>query len=205
VTTIELPLEKASAIAAKLTELITERGMAGRVEVVGSVRRKKPVCGDVELLVEPTAGIWSDPPTFSVGVEDLGLVPGPNDKLGRRAPNGPRYYRKQFWLDDAETRAFQVDLFVCLPPAQWGIIELIRTGDKDFSQQMVTRLHRVGLRTQGGQLEIVPGEAARRYGWKPPLLVPDEATFFGLVGVTFIPPELRNWSNPETRARVLAP
>jgi DNA polymerase/3'-5' exonuclease PolX len=198
-TVVELPLEKAEALGNKLLELLTERGVTKRSMIVGSVRRRKPTCGDLEILVDPT-DVFADPLAFSDALDDLGLLPGAPAKNGARAPNGPRYYRKALPLGGDLT--FQIDVFVALPPAEWGILELIRTGDKDFSQQMVTRLHRYGLRTEGGHLEVFD---RRRYGWKAAPHVGDEATFFGLVTVPFIAPEDRDWAIEKTRKAVLGP
>lgn len=202
-TLCDLHLEHARALGETLATHLRAGGVARRVSIVGSVRRQKPIVGDVELLVEPNEAFWNLV-HFDGVLDDMGLRPGPPNKAGARAPNGPRYYKRAIDLDHQGERTFQVDIFVCLPPAEWGILELIRTGDKDFSQAMVKRLWRIGLQTQGAQLVPLPGFRGVRPFPTPPH-VPDEASFFGLVTVPFLEPELREWSIETTRKLVEGP
>lgn len=51
--------------------------------------------------------------------------------------------QKKFWLNYA---GIKVDLFICIPPSDWGVQAVIRTGPKEFGHWCVTN------RTYGGAL-----------------------------------------------------
>jgi DNA polymerase/3'-5' exonuclease PolX len=183
-------LAEADLVAERLTGQFAEWKYP-RVKVVGSVRRRKPEPGDIEILAVPPVGAGIDAVRWHL--EGMGLLEGAPDKLGRRAPNGPRYFRKRL---PGPPEDVQVDVFLVLPPARWGIQELIRTGDAEFSHQFVTRLHRFGLRSEDGRLldkrdQEVPCET--------------ELECFAAAHLAFIEPVDRSWEREATRAAVLGP
>lgn len=75
----------------------------------------------------------------------------------------------------------QVDLFLVLPPAEWGPLFAIRTGPADYSRAAVTKLRERGMRCEDGAI------------WRgnERLACPDEATFFALCGLPYATPEAR--------------
>lgn len=160
--------------------------------LVGSVRREVLKCGDLEILARPK--IVRAPDAQSLFEEDTVPVNLLFDKVqecvsaglftlreGRdgKTACGPRYARLQ-WGE------IPVDLFMCLPPAQWGVLELIRTGPWEFSQRMVAQRHKGGtlpnnMRVEAGQM-LVDGE---------PVEIPTEQDWFDLIGMRFIEPKER--------------
>ena len=164
-----LSLSEASLIAGSATSLL--RPYCERIEVVGSVRRGKTEgIHDIEILCAPRFG----PVDSTLGETNLldwrlkrglpGFAEGDADKAGRKAPFKERYYRLRF-------QGVKFDLFVCLPPAQWGLLKLIRTGPADFSHEFVTRLWDYGLKAKDGHIENEHGtvfatdEEADAFGW----------------------------------------
>ncbi|HEV2317749.1 MAG TPA: hypothetical protein VGV89_09300 [Thermoplasmata archaeon] len=131
-----------------LGELRPLGALFSRVEVAGSVRRKKPEVGDVEIVAQ--AGRQYDVSAVHRVLERLYLDRGPPNSRNAKAPWGPKYYRGVAQVSSGIEVG--VDLFVVTPPADWGDVFLIRTGDAEFSQAVVTRLHRYGLKSEEGRL-----------------------------------------------------
>jgi len=166
----KLPLSEAEGIARKYLELLAPQ--CARIEIAGSIRRRKAEVGDIEIVARPL-------PTFDLfgspnGYHDLSL-PLPAVK------NGQRY--KQYILPEG----INLDLFIVLPPAQWGVIFALRTGGAEFSRRLVTS------KKYGGYLPslymIRDGAVRRRTGEVVP--TPEEGDFFALLGLDLIPPQER--------------
>ena len=126
--------QQAFKIASELVELFTP--YCERIAIAGSVRRQKPEVGDIEIVAIPrmvpeqigmfTGLDFPDEPAPLVSALDDVLM-----GLGRFIKNGQRY--KQIVLNE-----INLDLFLVLPPAQWGVLFVIRTGPADFSKWCVT-------------------------------------------------------------------
>lgn len=169
-----------------------------RIEIKGSICRLKPEVKDIEILASP----------------DLTPLPRPRPEFGKPIPTvyktaldkllaerrdgghiifkkyGERY--KQLWLKYA---GIAVDLFLVLPPAQWGVQAVIRTGPAEFSHWMVTRKSRGGALPDGFIVEDgVVGERVRtakgdeRSGEIP---MPEEIDFLSFCGLDWIEPKDR--------------
>jgi DNA polymerase/3'-5' exonuclease PolX len=102
--------------------------------------------------------------------------------------NGPRM--KQLALPEG----IHIDLFIVRPPAQWGVIYLIRTGPADFSKWMVTQ------KSKGGGLPdgcFLRDGCVWQHGdgktWPPSTIVetPEESDYFTLCGMEWIEPSKR--------------
>ena len=123
-----------------------------RIQIAGSLRRKSVDVGDVEIVVTPRLGadLFGD---TSVNLLDLhidwllakGTLTRRLDMNGQQAI-GSKYKRLSY-------DGVPVDLFVVIPPAQWGVILAIRTGPAEFSHRLVTS------RTAGGWMP--PGYRVR--------------------------------------------
>lgn len=160
-----------------------------RVQVVGSVRRGKPVVGDLELVVIPrrTTDLFGAP----VGSELDSLLEGlVADGRLRRHPTKPAYGErlKRFLLH--EPWNVQVELWSA-DRDNWGDIVTIRTGSSAFSRLLMTArehggLMPAGMRQSGGYL------------WRGSerLSCPEECDYFGALGIDQVP-------DPETRDEAL--
>lgn len=152
-----------------------------KIEVVGSVRRGKPEgIHDIEVLCIPRFGPTED--SFEANQLDWrlrrglpGFTEGEPSKDGRKAPFKERYYRLKF-------QGVKFDLFACLPPAQWGLLKLIRTGPADFSHEFVTRLWDYGLKSKDGHIEHSDGVIIK---------TPEEIDVFHLCQLDYIEPTQR--------------
>ncbi len=191
----KVPLEEARILAEDIRQHLSQA--CKRVEIAGSVRRQKPEVGDIELVAVPIDG----PGQLTTGqrtlfmeatagpsptviqdrvralIKEGYLTEGPRDKASRRAPFGPRYMKTVH-----AASGIQLDLFVVLPPAQFGMVYLIRTGSADYSHGFVTELLKRGYRSQDGHLEDKDGHT---------IPTPEEKDVYQAVGIEWIAPELR--------------
>jgi DNA polymerase/3'-5' exonuclease PolX len=187
-----VPLAVAVAISEEARALLFP--VCERLEVAGSIRRRRPDVGDVELVAVPkTAPVRVD--LFGTVVAERDLLHERCERLleagtlahrlggdGRRA-FGRKYKRLLF---RGETGTMPLDLFAVTGSAQWGAIYAIRTGPGFFAKRLVTsRLH-------GG---LMPSGMLEREGalWEGGRLLatPEEEDFFAALGLAWIPPEQR--------------
>lgn len=154
-------LERARRIAESLAEVLAPA--CERLEVAGSIRRRVEHVKDIELVARPRGLL-----------EDGALAPrgtGAERRMGKR-------YKA---LLTAHTKT-AVDLFIVLPPAEFGAIHAIRTGPADFSRALVTACKTRGLNCVDGRLVDAAGRTVE---------TPTEHDFFRECGVAWIEPEAR--------------
>jgi DNA polymerase (family 10) len=165
-------------IAQELVDLLSD-GCA-RLEIAGSLRRRRPEVGDIELVAIPRVQEETD--LFGQVVHVRSALDELLTAIGVQVfatKSGPRF--KQFpW------RGMMVDLFVQLDPATWGVNFTIRTGSADFAKWLVT------WQVNGGAL---PNDMYVRDAriWQRGIVLstPEEADVFRLIGLAWIPPEER--------------
>lgn len=204
----KLPLAQAAFAARRLqTELAP---YCVRIEIAGSIRRRKAAVGDIELVAIPKVDHTERRDLFGHVVatrahnhldehlrEMLRAPSGPIFKsraelfeVTRYEPDGvpdvlrwgEHYKRFYFWWSHVSA-VVSVDLFLATP-ANFGAILAIRTGPFDFSRELVTHIkHATPYRQQDGHLVLEEtGEV---------MPVPEEADYFALAGVPWIDPPAR--------------
>lgn len=201
-TTDALCLTDAVQLKNELVNIL--RPHVARIASAGSIRRNEAVVWDIELLAEPTMvplprprSLFDTEPPEMVSALDRFAAALPEkgdlvlDPVQKR--NGPRYKRLRY------RQTVAVDLFIVLPPAQWGALLAIRTGDREFSHVLVTK------RSEGGAM---PDHLAQREGalWHGTKLIqtPTEAEYFAALGLPEWPPSqrsgdrLRHWLRSQT-------
>ncbi len=175
----DMKLAEARHIAASL--LISLAPACDRIEIAGSIRRGNPGVGDIEFVAIPKPGqdLFGNL-TYEMTELDCALARLVQEGRLALVKGGKRY--KQFILPEGIT----LDLFVVLPPAQWGVIFAIRTGPADFSAWLVTP------RSKGGRLpsylKVEDGAV-----WNDRKLLPasEEKDFFDLLGLPYMEPGKR--------------
>jgi hypothetical protein len=192
--------------ALKVAESLLEhlQPACSRIETKGSIARLKPEPKDIELLAVPLPGkVTSGRPEFGKPIPKI--YPTLLDKLlGEMEQQGDLYFKKdgprykQFWMMDV---GIAVDLFLVLPPAQWGVQSVIRTGPAEFGHWMVTR------KCKGGALPddhiVEGGVVGKRVRTdkgdvrKGELPMPEEIDFLRFCSLDWIEPKDRrpNWGN----------
>ena len=186
-----VPYAQAIVIAEDLRDRLAPA--CERIVIAGSLRRRKGLVSDIELVAEPRyreepSGLWGDMTRvdmLSEAIEQLhpALVPRPvtlhradgSEEVQTR--DGPSYKALEY-------RGMPVDLFIARPVeggADYGVILTIRTGPADFSHRLVTDCQRWFRQVKGGRLYV--------HGSYVPC--PDERGFFAEIGMPWLEPEER--------------
>jgi DNA polymerase/3'-5' exonuclease PolX len=165
-----------------------------RIEVAGSIRRLVDVVHDIELVAIPKFETTIPAPGLFESTEvQVNLLRQRVDALigrGRLAlvPDDPKLGDRYAKLVDVET-GLQLDLFSVLPPAQWGVLFLIRTGSAGYSNWFVKAVRDRGFHVTDGALHR--GSLGCRIGGCEVMSTPEERDVFALTGIPATPPHLR--------------
>ena len=126
------------------------KGDCLRIEIVGSVRRGVAEVKDIELVCIPEPRR----PSAEFGVKvfntllDKSLYFLEKNSCLEMIKGGDKY--KQFWiLKEGGVHVIKLDLFLVTPPAQWGVLMVIRTGPAEFSRWCVTHESKGGALPDG--------------------------------------------------------
>ncbi len=168
-----MPFEKALEIAKSMMEDL--QPYCERIQIAGSLRRRRPEVGDIEMVAIPKL------------VQGVDLFGGPGSEQNLLEDylhtfdilRGGDHYKK------IRLASIEVDLFITTPE-QWGVIFLLRTGSAEFSHWFVTRRCDGGglpshMRIQDGRLWI-GGQVAD---------TPEESDLFEKTGICWVSPNER--------------
>lgn len=172
----DMKLERADELARWICKQLGPH--CDRIAVAGSVRRRKPECGDVEIVCIPKTtdsvdlfGCGSELmriPDFIKTVHVLGVICKGNPRIGK--------YMQLMVSGE------QLDLFTATPE-NWGLIFAIRTGSADFSHQVLAcGWVKAGYTSRDGLL---------CWCGLDPVPVREEVDLFKLIGVPWVEPERR--------------
>lgn len=166
-TTARIPLEQAEAIAFRL--LLDLGPHCDQIEVAGSVRRKRPTIGDIEIVCIPKP--YDASPLFASG---LATVVNQWPKVKGELPC--RYTQRLL------PEGIPLDLFM-VDPNGFGLQLAIRTGSAAWSHQVLAKAWvRAGYHSEGGLLRrsngtVVPARSERE--------------LFDRIGLPWVAPEER--------------
>lgn len=154
-----------------------------RLDIAGSIRRKRPEVKDIEMLVVPKVETYTEAsvdlfepegvertrrlPSFAETVRTLGTI-----EKGK--PEGGKYVKIIL------PEGIALDLFIVYAQS-WGYQMAIRTGSWEFSRLLAARWKRLGYFGDEGVLT----KAGRKIN------VPEEADLFALLRMSVPPPERR--------------
>ena len=180
------PLAAAEAVAHELRGL--RAPFCDRIEVGGSIRRRRSTVGDIELLAIPRMDAQRDM---------FGGVAGETDQLDqavrelmadavlarrRRADGALSGYGRSNKLLLRIPSGIAVDLF-STTAANWGMSMAIRTGPADFVVRMMTRFRSLGMRGHASR-GVTGADGAD-------IDCPTEGRVFDLLDWPWAPPERR--------------
>ncbi len=167
--------KKAVKIAQKYKELFFP--FCERIEIAGSIRREKPIIGDIELVVIPKkitkrVDLFKD--AEIVSPEFISLVSSFEKIKGE--PTG-KY--TQCLLPEG----IKLDIFIATPE-NWGFILAIRTGSAAYSHKILgTAWVKKGYHSENGTL--------CKFGL--PVAVPEEEDLFRILELPFLHPRKRTY------------
>jgi DNA polymerase (family 10) len=189
-TGTRLPLAEAQHIAGQIYGQLDPS--CERLAIAGSIRRRRPDVGDIELVAVPRflteyVDLWGG--TTQRSLLDAALAREEAERVLERISGGERYVKLRHLRS-----GLQVDLFICLPPAQWGVILAVRTGPADFSQWLVNLARRQGNHVAGGALRLGLRDhstPAEKLCTCPVIPTPTERDFFAALGARYVEPAER--------------
>lgn len=174
---IKVPYSEAAKIASDLLVLLQDH--FERLEIAGSLRRKKELIGDIELV-----GILRTVKGGLFGFNEItptGAILELMRRFGYKASKAGEKYIKL-----VSNRKMNVDLFLCTPET-WGCIFLIRTGSAEFTRKIVTKKTFRGWCPDN--MNFYEGRL-----WRDGVVLetPEEMDVFRELGLAFVPPEQRS-------------
>lgn len=191
-TGVRVPLAEADAVAHELVAVL-DLG-CDRIAVAGSIRRRRPDIGDVEIVAVPrirtetvVEGLFAEERQVEVDelqvLVDALVLKGTLASHPTDSKHGARYSKL---LHPAS--GLQVDLFSARP-STFGLIYLIRTGPATYSQWLATEARRRAHHVAGGELH----RGGMGCGSIPCPVVPtpDERDVYAALRLPFAPPEQR--------------
>lgn len=110
-----------------------------RIEIAGSIRRKRPMASDIELVIIPKP--------YDLGIFESGIATVINkwEKAKGELTLKTRYTQRL--LEDGT----KVDIFFAVP-SNWGYVFLIRTGSAEYSKMIATTWRTLGYYGKDGFL-----------------------------------------------------
>lgn len=171
----KIPWDDAAAIAEAVSAELTP--LVKRIKCVGSVRRRKAECGDIEFLAEP----HFDQDLLGGRTAITDPVERRLRELGTWVAGGTRHMRI---VDVLGRTGLHLEVYLVHPPASWGSLLAIRTGPADLGRYVMTACRQHGFRHQNGY--------ARRLDTGERVPTDTEAQFFALADVECLPPHRRD-------------
>lgn len=159
------PYTQMYELALKIEELLAPH--CDRIEIAGSIRRKKSQIGDIEIVAIPKAY-------------------GPNDGIAAIVNQWPKVkgemiFGKTKYTQRVLPEGIKLDLFFATPE-NWGSILAIRTGSADFSNRVLAcGWVKQGYKSEGGFL----------FKNDQKFEVHEEKDLFQIIGIPYVEPENR--------------
>ncbi len=176
---VKVPYAEAVEAANELVKILEPH--FERLEIAGSIRRKKEYVGDIELV-----GILRGIKFGLFGITETTPIEEIFKPMGQLGYQPIKAGNKYIQFAAKDIRKPNVDLFLCTPE-KWGCILMMRTGSDEFSHKMVTK------QSQGGwcpdNMRFLDGRLLRDGNF---LDTPEEMDVFREIGMAYVNPENRN-------------
>ena len=163
-----MELNKALEIANRVKDALTP--YCDRIEIAGSIRRRKPEVHDIEIVCIPKMQIIGGKPSVLSGFASIVM----QWKKVKGEPGG-KYTCREL------PEGINLDLFMTTADS-WGYIYAIRTGSAEFSHRVLA----CGWVKKGYH-----GKEGILYDQNYPLRVPEEEDQFKLIGMDYVEPDKR--------------
>jgi DNA polymerase/3'-5' exonuclease PolX len=160
--------------AIKIAEAVKEQLIphCERIEIAGSIRRKKLDVKDIEIVAIPKP--------YEIGLFESGIATVIN-RWEKVKGELPCKYTQRILPE-----GIKLDLFFA-EPRNWGLILAIRTGSADYSHKVLaTGWVSAGYKSVNGVLTTLTDQK---------IVVAEEIDLFKLIGVPYTEPKYREISN----------
>lgn len=168
-------LKEAEHIASEFIGMICDD--CELIEVAGSIRRKRPTVGDIEIVCIPLElkriDLFGEITSMGRVLDDV------LEEFELKRIKDGKLYKQIIFKDN------QIDLFITTPE-KWGVIFTIRTGSADFSHRLVTKKKYGGL--MPSNMRVKEG---RLYRGGTLIETPSEKSLFDAIGLKYVEPEGR--------------
>jgi DNA polymerase/3'-5' exonuclease PolX len=157
-----MELERAGTIAENCVAIL--RPFCERIEIAGSIRRRRPIVGDIEIVCIPR------------GKEMYGFVETVNKWYKLKGEPTGKYTRRLL------PEGIKLDLFIANRD-NWGLIFAIRTGNAKFSHEVLA----IGWKKKGFESRngiLFKPDATKTF-------IREEKELFDLIGIPYVVPEMR--------------
>ena len=166
---IKYPYRDVIRIANRLVELLKPH--CERIEIAGSLRRKRQEVGDIEIIAIPKP--------YLVGLFESGIATIINKF---KKVKGNLEYGKCKYTQRILPEGIKLDLFL-VDKDNWGYIYAMRTGSANFSHKVLANAWvQAGFKSEKGHMV----KNGKMYPAR------EEEDFFRMIGVAYVPPERRN-------------
>ena len=175
------PLQQACEVGEELITLL--RPACERIEIAGSVRRKKALVGDIELVVvskdPPNASLWLERPRLDTRILALIETGVLNYRLNK---NRSRTFGPKNKLLVHIPSGISLDVF-STTTENFGMAWMVRTGPKEFCVRLMSQFKDCGMAGHAyGGVQLRDGTE---------VACPTEEKVFELAGWPYQPPEER--------------
>jgi DNA polymerase (family 10) len=165
-----MELLKARAIADDIISQL--QPFCSRIEIAGSIRRRKSTVNDIDLVCIPS---------------ELGRFLGVLQQLGRIKMGGGKIIRVGMGF----TRGIDLDLYIATPE-NWATLLLIRTGSAEHNVRLCSRAKRNGMKLHADGSGLFKIEAQGCEGVEVRIAGDTEESIFAALGIPYEAPEKRD-------------
>ena len=163
----KVKLEEAAVLADRIVHSIEH--LCDKIQVVGSMRRKRPEVHDIDIVLIPQAWMWN---TIIQRLK--------NNMLARVIKTGQELATLKV-PTGATSETIQVDIYRARPET-WGVLLLIRTGSKEHNVMMCSRARTLDMMLSAARGLIKNGKV---------IASRTEKEIFQTLGMEYIEPQNR--------------
>jgi DNA polymerase (family 10) len=162
-----MKFEEAAVLADRIVHCIEH--LCDKVQVVGSIRRKRSEVHDIDIVLIPQAWMWN---TIAQILK--------NNMMADIVKAGPELVTLKI-PTQALAETVQVDIYKARPET-WGVLLLIRTGSKEHNIKLCSRAKSMGLMLSAAQGVIKDGKV---------IASRTEEEIFAALGLAYVEPKDR--------------
>ena len=148
-----------------------------RIEIAGSIRRKRPICNDIDIVCIPKP--------YDTGLFESGIATVIN-KWEKVKGELPCKYTQRI-----HETGIKLEIYFAVP-GNWGLIFAIRTGSADYAHKVLaTGWVRKGYKSIDGWLWKVRYLDGGKFEKIKEIATPEEEDVFRIVGADYVLPKNR--------------